>query len=287
MITDRMAGMPFAVIAVALLLASTALVATVHSYSDTDDDAGGVLDGMDDADMAVADIQVYVNRGLGDVVRGLSNADDGVSDARDTLEERAETFRAKAGEWLDFQFPIRSGQVRAELIGYELDLTADAMAFESPDSVGGYTPAYLRGTGTLHLRVQTEDGSGEIDMDISTDGTYALPLSAERQSLFESMAGSGGVSVSQMMTYQLTSLAQYRVMNGYGAMSQYGERGTSSIITESDVVAAYRNALDAVSQICFRDPDGSFAGRDSVDRTLSPRRTACCTWTCQRSTPRR
>ena len=265
MITDRMAGMPFAVIAVALLLASTALVATVHSYSDTDDDAGGVLDGMDDADMAVADIQVYVNRGLGDVVRGLSNADDGVSDARDTLEERAETFRAKAGEWLDFQFPIRSGQVRAELIGYELDLTADAMAFESPDSVGGYTPAYLRGTGTLHLRVQTEDGSGEIDMDISTDGTYALPLSAERQSLFESMAGSGGVSVSQMMTYQLTSLAQYRVMNGYGAMSQYGERGTSSIITESDVVAAYRNALDAVSQICFRDPDGSFAGRDSVD----------------------
>ena len=151
MITDRMAGMPFAVIAVALLLASTALVATVHSYSDTDDDAGGVLDGMDDADMAVADIQVYVNRGLGDVVRGLSNADDGVSDARDTLEERAETFRAKAGEWLDFQFPIRSGQVRAELIGYELDLTADAMAFESPDSVGGYTPAYLRGTGTLHL----------------------------------------------------------------------------------------------------------------------------------------
>ena len=265
MITDRMAGMPFAVIAVALLLASTALVATVHSYSDTDDDAGGVLDGMDDADMAVADIQVYVNRGLGDVVRGLSNADDGVSDARDTLEERAETFRAKAREWLDFQFPIRSGQVRAELISYELDLTADAMAFESPDSVGGYTPAHLRGTGTLHLRVQTEDGSGEIDMDIFTDGTYALPLSAERQSLFESMARSGGVSVSQMMTYQLTSLAQYRVMNGYGAMSQYGERGTSSIITESDVVAAYRNALDAVSQICFRDPDGSFAGRDSVD----------------------
>ena len=47
---DRMGGMPFAVIAVALLLASTALVATVHLYSDTSEDAGGVLDGIDDAD---------------------------------------------------------------------------------------------------------------------------------------------------------------------------------------------------------------------------------------------
>ena len=90
---DRMGGMPFAVIAVALLLASTALVATVHLYSDTSEDAGGVLDGIDDADAAVADIQVYVNRGLGDVVRGLSTATDGVTDATDTVAERAETFR--------------------------------------------------------------------------------------------------------------------------------------------------------------------------------------------------
>ena len=260
---DRMGGMPFAVIAVALLLASTALVATVHLYSDTSEDAGGVLDGIDDADAAVADIQVYVNRGLGDVVRGLSTATDGVTDATDTVAERAETFREESERWLDFQFPIRSGQVRAELTGYELELTAEPSSLAS--SEGGYTPTYLRGTGTLHLRIQTEDGSGDVDVDVSTDGSYALPLSSERASLFESMAGDGGVSVSQMMTYQLTSLAQYRVLNGYGAMSQYGEKGTASVITADDVRAAYRNALDAVSQICFRDADGTFAGEGSVD----------------------
>lgn len=55
---DRRGGMPFAVIAVALLLASTALAAMVHQYSETADDAGGALEGINDADTAVADIQV-------------------------------------------------------------------------------------------------------------------------------------------------------------------------------------------------------------------------------------
>ena len=260
---DRMGGMPFAVIAVALLLASTALAAAVHQYSETADDAGGALEGINDADTAVADIQVYVNRGLGDVVRGLSTATDGITDAEDTVSERAETFREESGEWLDFQFPIRSGQVRAELMGYELELTAEPASLEPAG--GGYTPAYLRGTGTLHLLIRTENGSGEVDVDVSTDGGYALPLSAERASIFESMAGGGGVSVSQMMTYQLTSLAQYRVLNGYGAMSQYGEKGTASIVSTDDVRSAYRNALDAVSQMCFREGDGRFSGESRVD----------------------
>ena len=153
----------------------------------------------------------------------------------------------------------------AELVSYELDLTAEALSLQSDAGDGGYTPAYLKGTGTVHVTVRSDAGRGEADLDISTDGSYALPLSAERQSLFESMAGDGGISVSQMMTYQLTSLAQYRVMNGYGAMSEYGSKGTVSIITADDVRAAYRNALEAVSMICFRDGDGSLSKYDRAD----------------------
>ena len=263
--SDRFGGMPFAVIAVTLLLASTALVAVVQQYGDTEDGAEDLEDGIDAVDMAVADIQTYVNRGLGEVVRGLSTASDDVTDARDTVEERAETFRSEAKKWLEFQFPIRSGGAVAELGPYELDLTAEALGLSSESGDGGYTPAYLKGTGTVHVTVRSDAGRGEADLEISTDGSYALPLSAERQSLFEGMAGSGGVSVSQMMTYQLTSLAQYRVMNGYGAMSEYGARGTTSIITADDVRAAYRNALEAVSMICFRDEDNSLSGFGQVD----------------------
>ena len=262
---DRFGGMPFAVIAVALLLASTAIVATVHQYGGTEDGAEDVEDGIDAVDVALADVQMYVNRGLGEIVRGLSTASDGVTDAADTVEERAEAFRERASEWLEFQFPVRSGGAVAELGSYELDLTAEALSFHSDAGDGGYTPAYLKGTGSIHVTVRSDVGRGEADLDISTDGSYALPLSAERQSLFESMAGDGGISVSQMMTYQLTSLAQYRVMNGYGAMSEYGQKGTASVITAEDVRAAYRNALEAVSMICFRDGNGTLSGHDRAD----------------------
>ena len=263
--SDRFGGMPFAVIAVTLLLASTALVAVVQQYGDTEDGAEDLEDGIDAVDMAVADIQTYVNRGLGEVVRGLSTASDDVTDARDTVEERAETFREKAAGWIEFQFPIRSGGTVAHLVSHDLDLVAEAVGLASADGTGGYTPAYLRSTGTIEVRLESQSGSGSTTITVSTDGSYALPLSAERGSLFESMAGGDGVSVSEMVIHQLTFLAQYRVMNGYGSTSEYGERGTGSIITPEDVEAAYGNALEAVSMICFRDRDNRFAHEGSVD----------------------
>lgn len=157
---DRFGGMPFAVIAVALLLASTAMVAMVHQYGGTEDGADDLEDGIDAVDMAVADVQAYVNRGLGEIVRGLSTASDGVTDAADTVEERAEAFRERAEDWLEFQFPVRSGGAVAELVSYELDLTAEALPLQSDAGDGGYTPAYLKGTGTVHVTVRSDAGRG-------------------------------------------------------------------------------------------------------------------------------
>ena len=60
---DRFGGMPFAVIAVALLLASTAMVAMVHQYGDTEDGADDLEDGIDAVDMARARIARLVPAG--------------------------------------------------------------------------------------------------------------------------------------------------------------------------------------------------------------------------------
>lgn len=262
---DNRGSMPFAVIAVTLLLASTAMAATVYGHWMAERDSESVSDDIDSADEAVDDIAVYVNRGLGEIIRSISTATDGETGESDALDERAETFREKAAGWIEFQFPIRSGGTVAHLISHDLDLVAEAVGLASADGTGGYTPAYLRGTGTIEVRLESQSGSGSTTITVSTDGSYALPLSAERGSLFESMAGGDGVSVSEMVIHQLTSLAQYRVMNGYGSTSEYGERGTGSIITPEDVEAAYGNALEVVSMICFRDRDNRFAHEGSVD----------------------
>ncbi len=112
------------------------------------------------------------------------------------------------------------------------------------------------------MRIVTEDGFSITDIDIGTDGGYALPLLAEGLEIFRSMV-SGGVSVSQTMTYQLTILAQYRVINRYGSMSKHGPMGTLSIITVEDVSRAYRWTLDAAKATCFRD--GDLTSEDRAD----------------------
>ena len=77
-----------------------------------------------------------------------------------------------------------------------------------------------------------------ITFEVDTDGSYDLPLAVERGSLFESMAGGGGISLSQMMEYQLQALAEYRILNGYGSQSAYGGMGTHGILTAEDVSEA-------------------------------------------------
>lgn len=60
------------------------------------------------------------------------------------------------------------------------------------------------------------------------------------------------------MTYQLTSLAQYRVMNGWGAFEYAGPTGTLSIITSADVLESYKSCMQAVSSLKLRTCDGGW-----------------------------
>lgn len=67
-------------------------------------------------------MQDYINRGLEDVVRSLFSTEEDSSEEDHTVGERAEAFLTEAQEWLVFQFLIKGGQVRAELLGCDLKL---------------------------------------------------------------------------------------------------------------------------------------------------------------------
>jgi len=252
MINDRIGGMPFSVLAVAILLmASIAGAVTAEHYRSS----SGIEDAADDVqtlDRSVDEIVSYVEQELGVIILNISK--DG---SLGSLEDRSEVFKDRAYDWVDDRFPMVSGDVTADLVDRSFELRVESMEMlQYGDEVGGFTPAYLHGTGTMTLRVHSDHGSSERGIEISTDGSYALPLSSERGSVFERMAADGGISISQMMSYELESLAQYRVLNGYGARTQYGSKGTESIITSDDVRRAYDNALSLIGTICFRDGDG-------------------------------
>lgn len=260
---DPKGNMPFAMIAVLLLLTSVALGGVIYRYNDSDTSVDRIENDMIAMDEAVADVTSYVNSGLGGIVRGLSTASDNVTCKHDTMVERERKFRNLSSDWMEFQFPIRCGGAVVEAKGFDIKLVADPSQFASEKGDGGFSPTYLKGKGTIDVRISTSKCNVDTQLDISTDGCYALPLSSERLELFKSMAGGNGVSVSQMISYQLTGLAQYRTLNGYGATSAYGPRGTTSIITESDVRNAYNYAVEAVSLMCFHNGSGLLERSDT------------------------
>ena len=255
MIDDRRANMPFSVLAVALLLMASVAGAVVADHARSDREIEDVAEGTLAIQRSVDDISSYVEQELGVIILDISR-DDGLG----SLENRAEAFESRSDEWMEDHFPMGSGNVTADLLDHSFDLKVESMEMlQYGEDVGGFTPAYLRGIGSMTLKVHSDYGSSEKEIKISTDGSYALPLASERGSVFERMTADGGISISQMMSYELESLAQYRVLNGYGAKTQYGIKGTESIITADDVRNAYQNALDLVGIICFRDSDGDIS----------------------------
>ncbi len=257
---DTKGSMPFAIVAVALLLSSAVLCGVVCNYRETESRQDSVEQEITAIDEALADMTDYVNRGLGEIVMRLSTATaEGIGSSK-TVAERAEAFKEMSAEWISQQFPMRSGGAVAEVKSYDLKLESVPTQLATAEAgIDGMLRAYLCGTGSINVHISSEKGTSDTAIDVSTDGSYTLPLTAERLEMFRNMSSDGGVSVSQMMSYQLTCLAQYRIMNGYGA-TQYGPAGTSAIITQSDVLAAYERSLQAAERMSFHS--GAMAGGD-------------------------
>ena len=260
MIDDRRGSVPFSVLAVTILLMASVAGAVIAEHARSGDEIDRTAEGVLAVERAVGDIASYIEQELGIIILNISR-----DDSLGPLEDRSKVFVERAEAWVDDRFPMVSGDIKAELLGRSFDLKAESMGMlQYGGEVEGYAPAYLRGVGTIVLDVHSDRGRTEQEVEISTDGSYALPLSAERGSMFERMVGGGGISISQMMSYELESLAQYRVLNGYGANAQFGSKGTESIITAEDVRNAYANALSLAGDICFRDSGGMLTA-DRVD----------------------
>jgi len=262
-------NMPFALVAIAILLVASAYGIIAGQVADTETDEAHIDTELDSLSTAITGTQRFVERGLGEIIYDLStNNDLGTTDARMAL------FGARADQWLAYQFPASDSGVRVDLLGHDLALTAEPLALAGTTLAGdGYVPTYLRASGTITARFTADSGTAERTLNIVSDGSCALPLLAVRGSLFEQSLSGGGSLLAQLMQYELAALAQYRVLNGYGALAASGEQGTDHIITETDVRQAYRVALKAAESLFFRSTaDGSVlgAGTDTAKLLAAP-----------------
>ena len=250
--SGRKGQMPMALIAVALLIAGAfyaVICAGIERGTDNADSANVEFGTVDDA---IERAEITIESELGRIITTISGASYG------TLMDRSSVFGTLSEEMLGQRFPNTCRGVTTEIEDHSLRLGLQNMRIGDSGIGEGITRAsYLSATGTVDLLITSESSVTRKTLSIESDATSALPLVAEASTVFELSTKGGSSAMTQMVEYQLNALASTRVLNGYGLKSSAGEFGTSSIITQDDVLRAVRNAMNILEAMCFRDcPDG-------------------------------
>ena len=259
---SRKGQMPFAMIAVTLLILAGIYGAVAASLNDKENNMDRMNDEFAAIGGAVSFTKETLERGMGEIMLEM-----GRESVSGDIEERCGTFDRRLSDWMDFQFPMRANGTVVNVLSYDIGLGIGSLkvASDGPLPSEGTRPSCFRAGGSVSVSVVTSSGNVEKEISVDADGMSALPLLLEGASLFSASVTGPRSLITELMTYQLTALAQYRVMSGYGAMSEHGDKGTDSIITENDVRTAYRIALSIAETTYLRT--ASDREYDLSDRT--------------------
>lgn len=121
---------------------------------------------------------------------------------------------------------------------------------------GSSVPAYFSIGGNVTVNASCPRGHIAKVHEISDPVYLPIPLLLDRG---ERLAEEGGVrgDIEALVRYELSALAQDRVLRGYGSSSRDGSLGTAAVITDEDVVRAINLALVLEGTRLFRSPVGS------------------------------
>ena len=245
---SKAGSMPFALVAVALLLVSSLFCVVYANINEKNDNTESIIDELESMDDVIDYAQDYITRGLGNIIYSISADGNG-----GTLTERAKRFDSLEDGWFDSEFPLNVKGIAVEIIDKDICIDIQSTRVSSNDIIADRSVAsYLRATGTVKATFSGSAGTTTKTLDISADGTSGLPFIVDCATRFELSTEGNASLLSQLVSYQLSALAQTRVVNGYGLRSVSGGMGTADIITRSDVENAFRNALTAIETLCFR-----------------------------------
>ena len=247
--------MPFAIVAVALLLLAGTYGMAAAALNKTENNIENIQDEMDSIGKAADETKKFIERGIGDIILDMSRETDTGS-----LGERFDAFDSHLAAWISFQFPMRTSGAVVTVVSNNIELSVGTLKAASADAVStaGVMPSCFCADGTAEIMISTSAGSLVKEVCVSADSMSALPFLLENASRFEQSVTGPWSLVTQLMEYQLSALAQYRIMSGYGSMSEYGGYGTNDIITEDDVKLAYRIALSVAETTYLRTSSGGY-----------------------------
>lgn len=260
---DGRGSLPYAVVAVVVLILAASWSAAAFVGKDSDRALDMVEDGETAMGSAAESVSAWVERGLGEMVAQVS------SDGSTSFAEKEELFGELVGRWMGANFPATDSGITVDVSDWHISLSMSSMQIGGLLSDDGYTPAFLVASGTVDAVFDGDVGSARKTLDVSADAGSALPLTAERGSVFGAALTGSGSLLSQLMTYQLSALAQYRILNGWGG-TEHGADGTWAILGAEDVERSYRSCTSAISSLYLSSADGGWVGgADAASKFLS------------------
>ncbi|MDW5562841.1 MAG: lamin tail domain-containing protein [Methanomassiliicoccus sp.] len=240
---DRRGQMPFSVIAVLLLVVSSASIALLYGLDAQKGSTRIPQERLEELKAAMDDAVENVVRlayaSAVDAVRGAEQFN------RTALQER---FLNSLDESLARAYPSVSGDIRSS-VTHRLALTflmaslQEAVAQEKDLTwQGSSVPAYFVITGNYSLVVACPEGNLTRTVELDQDVFVPLPLLAYRLARMTAAAAPLG-EIESVVQYELATLAQDRVLRGYGSEAKTGARSTEVIITHEDVARAVNLAV--------------------------------------------
>lgn len=142
---DRKGNMPFAVIAVTILLLSLGYGIVNSQIENAEDNADDVTKEIEAIGDAVKKSESFVNRGLGEILASMGKQ-------TNTVSSKINDFNDSSERWMGKQFPSMEGCVKITILGFDIKLASENMKIEGQ----GYSPTYLKATGTFTARYECD-----------------------------------------------------------------------------------------------------------------------------------
>ena len=260
---SKKGNMPFALIAVALLLASSTFCIVYANIEQKENETENITAELNSIDDAIAGTEDFIRSSLGNIIYEIS------AEVNGTLSDRVKRFDSMEKDWFGSAFPRNEKGFSVDIVEEDFDIDVQTTKVSSNDIISERNVAsYLRAIGTVKAVFTGTNGTATKTLNITADGTSGLPLIVDCATRFELSSEGDASMLTQLVSYQLSALAQSRIVNGYGLRSVNGGMGTSDVITRADVEKAFRDALSVVETLCFRSNsvnDSNLFTRGQID----------------------
>jgi hypothetical protein len=176
-------------------------------------------------------------------------------------------LEARFQELLDLEladgYPCYKGGLKGEILNRSLHLDFLRLAqgkddaLDSKEGIRWYlecSPAYFTIVGNFSVMVSKGHDHLICAHSVERNIYIPSPLLLDRLAAFERSVTGGKNRLENLVRYELSSLAQWRALSGWGSNTPWGQVDTSSLLSENDVRRAMGLGLLMVELECF----GSF-----------------------------